>query len=132
MFRISFYSGMRLNEIQRATVVGDCWSLPDTKNGEPRIVPMDARCRPYSDYLWPSNPMVAYWMNKTLEGLDFPAGVTFHTLRHSCATAMIEAGVPIYTVGAVLGHKSVASMKRYAHHQVQSLRDAVGKIGRRA
>lgn len=137
MMRISFYSGMRLDEIKRARVVGDCWVLDDTKNGDPRIVPMDARCRVYSDYLWPSGGMVAYWMNKALAaansaGAGIPEAATFHTLRHSCATAMIEAGVPIYTVGAVLGHKSVASMKRYAHHQVQILREAVGKIGRRA
>lgn len=132
MIRISFYSGMRLSEIKHARVVGGDWVLDDTKNGLPRIVPMDERCRPYSDYLWPSKAMVAYWMNDALAGLDLPAGVTFHTLRHSCATALIEAKVSLYTVGAVLGHKSAASTKRYAHHATQSLREAVGRIGRRA
>lgn len=132
MIRISFYSGMRLNEIQRARVEGDCWVLDDTKNGEPRIIPMHPRCRPYSDYSWPSKGMVAYWVRKAREGLDLPAGVTFHTLRHSSATSMLAAGVPLYTVGAVLGHKSVASMKRYSHHATQSLREAIGRIGKRA
>lgn len=132
MMRISFYSGMRLGEIQRARIEGDCWVLDDTKNGEPRIIPMDARCRPYSDYRWPSKGMVAYWTKKSLKGLDFPAGVTFHTLRHSSATAMIEGGVSLFTVGAVLGHKSHASTKRYAHHATAALRQAIGRIGRAA
>lgn len=130
MIRISFYSGMRLGEIQRARVVGDCWALDDTKNGEPRIIPMHPRCRPYSDYSWPSKGMVAYWMRSACGAAEIE-DVTFHTLRHSAATAMLAGGVPLFTVGAVLGHKSVASTKRYAHHATESLRTAIGQIGKR-
>lgn len=139
MIRISFYSGMRLGEIQRARIVGDCWALDDTKNGEPRIIPMHPRCRPYSDYSWPSKGMVAYWMRRALKAANsadppagIPAGVTFHTMRHSSATAMLAAGVQQHSVGAVLGHKSAASMKRYSHHATESLREAIGRIGKAA
>lgn len=128
MIRIAFYSGMRLDEIRRAEVARGAWSLPDTKNGEPRIIPMHPRCRAYSSYSWPSKGMVAYWMNKASAGAGL-GGITFHTLRHSSATAMLAAGVSLYTVGAVLGHKSSASTKRYSHHATQSLRDAVERIG---
>lgn len=130
MIRIAFYSGMRLGEIQRAEVIGADWVLLDTKNGEPRIVPMHPRCRAYSAYAWPSKGMVAYWVKRAAAAANLP-GVTFHTLRHSAATAMLKAGVPLYTVGGVLGHKSPASMKRYAHHVTESLRDAVAALGRR-
>ena len=41
--RIAFYSGMRLDEIRRARVVGTAWILDDTKNGNPRIVPIHPR-----------------------------------------------------------------------------------------
>lgn len=139
MIRISFYSGMRLSEIRRAQVVDDCWVLRDTKNGEPRIIPMHARCGPYSDYVWPSKGMVAYWVRKAVKAANsaapsanLPDGVTFHTMRHSCATALLREEVPMHLVGAVLGHKSAASMKRYGHYATQSLREAVGRIGRRA
>lgn len=132
MIRISFYSGMRLGEISRARLEDDCWVLDDTKNGEPRIIPMHPRCRAYCDYVWPSKGMVAYWMRKATAELGLPETVTFHTMRHSSATAMLAAGVPLYTVGAVLGHKSAASTKRYGHHATRSLREAIVQIGKAA
>jgi site-specific recombinase XerD len=42
---------------------------------------------------------------------------------------MINNNVELYTVGAVLGHKSAVSTARYAHLAQARLRDAVGKIG---
>jgi site-specific recombinase XerD len=52
-----------------------------------------------------------------------------HDLRHSAASEMINAGVDLYTVGGVLGHKSAVSTARYAHLATGRLKDAVGKIG---
>nr|WP_255364859.1 hypothetical protein [Collimonas sp. OK242] len=44
---------------------------------------------------------------------------------------MINEGVDLYTVGAVLGHKSPSSTKRYAHLATESLREAIGRIGQK-
>ena len=44
---------------------------------------------------------------------------------------MLGSGVQQHVVGAVLGHKSAASMKRYSHHATQSLLDAVLRIGKK-
>ncbi|WP_369823775.1 tyrosine-type recombinase/integrase [Collimonas sp. OK242] len=55
----------------------------------------------------------------------------FHDLRHSAASSMINEGVDLYTVGAVLGHKSPSSTKRYAHLATESLREAIGRIGQK-
>lgn len=39
---------------------------------------------------------------------------TPHTMRHTCATHMLEAGVPIIAIKNFLGHASVVTTERYA------------------
>lgn len=39
---------------------------------------------------------------------------TPHTMRHTCATHMLEAGVPIIAIKNFLGHASVMTTERYA------------------
>lgn len=54
--------------------------------------------------------------------------VTFHDLRRSCATLMIQAGVDLFVVSKLLGHSSVAiTASRYAHMQVDQVRDGLEK-----
>lgn len=49
--------------------------------------------------------------------------VTFHDLRRTCATLMIQAGVDLYVVSKLLGHSTVAvTQQRYAHLQTDQLR----------
>ena len=40
--------------------------------------------------------------------------VTAHQLRHSCATLLLNAGAPILTVQAILGHKHIDTTLAYA------------------
>jgi hypothetical protein len=40
--------------------------------------------------------------------------VTPHQLRHSCATLLLNAGAPILTVQALLGHRQIDTTLRYA------------------
>lgn len=52
----------------------------------------------------------------------------WHDLRHTCASWLVQAGVPIYTVAQLLGHSSPAVTQRYAHLAPQHLADAVAKM----
>lgn len=55
--------------------------------------------------------------------------VTPHTLRHTAATWMVQAGVPIPKVAAYLGHSDSRTTERvYGHHAPDFLRDASSAI----
>ncbi|WP_312539374.1 tyrosine-type recombinase/integrase [Achromobacter mucicolens] len=66
------------------------------------------------------SPTPAYWGH-----------LRFHDLRHSAASQMINDKVDLYTVGAVLGHKSAASTKRYAHLATEAIKTAHSQIGKK-
>jgi len=54
-------------------------------------------------------------LRRTLKRLKISKHVTTHTFRHSYATHMIEAGVPVRHVQECLGHASLASVMIYLH-----------------
>jgi integrase len=57
---------------------------------------------------------------------------SFHKIRNTSASYMIQSGVPLYTVGTVLNHKNPARITPiYAHLQTENLRDALEVLARR-
>jgi len=120
---------MRLGEIERAERVPGAFLLHDSKNGEPRIVPMHPRVRCCAGIALGTRFQTGYHFRaaRAVVGLD---GLHFHDLRHSAASAMVNAGVPLFTIGAILGHKSRASTGRYSHLETETLRAAIERMGR--
>lgn len=55
-------------------------------------------------------------------------GVSWHTLRHTFASRLLERGVDIVTVQQLLGHSTVTVTMRYAHTSLDSKRAAVEKL----
>jgi len=54
--------------------------------------------------------------------------VVFHTLRHTFASWLVQAGTPLYTVKELLGHKSIAMTERYSHLAENTMREAIKNI----
>jgi len=52
----------------------------------------------------------------------------FHVLRHTGATWLVQADVPIYTVQQLLGHSRVDMTQIYSHLDVEHLRKPLEKI----
>jgi integrase len=52
--------------------------------------------------------------------------MVFHTLRHTFASWHIQAGTDLYTLQALMGHKSFSMVQRYAHLSEGMLQKAVG------
>lgn len=130
LIRILYWTGMRVSEAQAAQRVPGAFVLRDTKNGEPRIVPMHPIISTAARVPMPARSQIDYYWPLARDACKLQH-VRLHDLRHSTATALVEAGVDLGTVGRLLGHKSRASTLRYAHHSVQVLADAVAKIGRK-
>lgn len=62
-------------------------------------------------------------------------GVVIYNLRHAWATRMIENGMPITTVAAIMGHRSLSTTRGYLHPRPAWLRRELeryhrGKVNR--
>lgn len=55
-------------------------------------------------------------------------GVTFHTLRHSAASALARNGATLLEVAEVLGHRQLQTTKRYSHLATSHKAELVNRI----
>lgn len=60
------------------------------------------------------------------------ADITPHVLRHSCASWLVEAGIPCAQVARFLGDTEAMIEKTYGHHRPSYLREASAALGRRS
>jgi len=51
--------------------------------------------------------------------------ITPHVMRHSCACALLQAGVDLVTVRDLLGHESVRTTNRYTRANMKTKREAL-------
>lgn len=70
-------------------------------------------------------------LNKRHDDACGLAGVAFvlYDLRHTFATRMAEAGCPLATLAAILGHANLRTIHRYVHPSRQAQWDAMEQFG---
>lgn len=62
------------------------------------------------------------------EVLDKRKKVTFHTLRHTFASRLVQRGIDLYVVKDLMGHSTLALTERYSHVNDENRRAAVEKL----
>lgn len=118
---IAIYTACRRGEIlqmRKEDISGDYLKIHagNTKTLKARTIPIVPPLRKWLKFI-PLNinaEGLKTGFRRARVGAEMP-WVTFHDLRRSCATLMIEKGVDLYAVSRLLGHSSVAvTQSRYA------------------
>jgi len=66
---------------------------------------------------------------KYLRGAGFEREFTFHSLRHTFASHLVQKGVSIYIVSKLLGHSNIKTTEIYSHLSPETFHDAVSLLG---
>ena len=122
----------------------------DSKNGLGRSIPMNQAAREAlaqavsvkhfdtkSPYVFcnsagePYGSVKTSFRNALRRGDLLGRGYTFHTLRHTFASNLANAGVSLQTIGSLLGHRDIRMTMRYAHLSPGIRRDAVAILDRK-
>ena len=62
------------------------------------------------------------------QGLLLPDGLTPHTLRHTKAMHLLQAGVPLVIIRDFLGHADIKTTQVYARADLQMKREALEEL----
>jgi integrase len=130
---VALHTGMRSGEIRSLQ-----WKdldfdsgfiiIRDSKNGEPRHVPMDSTVVDlFRNYPRTTGSQFVFtnaagerlgWVQHAYRRALARAGLSdlhFHDLRHTFASQWMMAGGELYSLRDILGHKTIAMTQRYAH-----------------
>ena len=135
------YSGLRLSDLRKLK-----WS--DIQDGQIRLnmtktrmsvaVPLTQAAVEFlgtndSEYVFPGLQSVArgltfHYIRRIARLAGIKKEISMHTARHTFAVALLSAGVDIYTVSRLLGHKTIAVTELYADIVDSRRNDAMAKL----
>jgi len=142
-----YATGMRVGEAVRLRVT-DIDSRRMTilvgrgKGNKQRLVPLSAKLLTELRLFWkthrhpvwlfpgkrPDQPLTAEAVGAILRRVKVRAGLkrrfSTHTLRHTFATELLEAGVDLFSIQKILGHRSLSTTALYTHVRRSHLQEA--------
>ena len=123
--------------------INNLWTIPLTKNGKKRILPITKSLQTIlnqipkdkTPYLFASpltlKPYISIYQSwnsaRTKANLK---EVRMHDLRHTYASALVNAKCSLYEVQVLLGHSTAKMTQRYAHLSNESLMKASSCAGK--
>jgi integrase len=141
---VALHTGLRLGEIlalewKHVDLKRRQLHVVDSKNNETRVVPMNdmsynaiASLGRREGKVFLSRYDRPYRSVKSGFGAALKRAkiddFTFHDLRHTFASWLAMEGVPMSTIGKLLGHKTPQMTMRYAHLAPEYLADVVGLL----
>ena len=147
LIRFALNTGLRVGEIFSLRWENVDWAknilnVFALKTQKIRAIPFNGESRKVLEYwgLGKRNEFVFYNPETGKPFVDLKAGfklackkagvegVTWHTLRHTFASRLVDRGVDIVTVKELLGHSSLTVTMRYTHTNLDSKRAAVEKL----
>ena len=142
-----YATGMRVGEAVRLRV-SDIDSRRMTilvsrgKGNKQRLVPLSQKLltelrlfwKTHRNPVWlfpsrrPDRPLTAAAAGRTLQRAKLRAGLkrrfSTHVLRHTFATELLEAGVDLFSIQKILGHRSLSTTATYTHVRRSHLQEA--------
>ena len=141
------HTGLRKEELlslewSRVSLLRKTILIKETKNGKPKTLPLNkvglGILEQRSKVRSIKNDLVFFTRNGTkLSGYNLRRAFNdarirakienfrFHDLRHTFATRLAQAGVDLYMISKLLGHRDIKNTQRYSHHCPDSLRNGV-------
>lgn len=71
---------------------------------------------------------IHYRFNQMIKELNLDTRITIHTLRHTTCSTLVEKGVPLPVVQALMNHSNISTTMRYNHLKNEQLEKAVGML----
>lgn len=129
---LAAYTGIRLGHLLRLTsedVEGSYLRLDRSgKTRRLQMLPLHPKVQAIAEAL--PLPIGERTLRKQWTAARETTGIDcrWHDLRHTCASWLVQAGVPIEVVKEILGHSSITLTLRYAHRASGHLAEAVNKM----
>lgn len=141
LLSLAYASGLRISEVQNLTVQDIDFEnvllhIKGAKGQKDRITPFSEKLLDHlrnqiagkntSDLVFESNQggkLTARTLQKVFQNANINKTATFHSLRHSFATHLLENGTDVRYVQELLGHKNIRTTQRYTQVTNPSLKN---------